>query len=71
MPRGYKEKKLKYTPLLSQMQQLYKDYHIFFTVIAVVALVAIIKNTINNIKQLGVNEERAQVIMDRIQRQPF
>ena len=50
------------------MQQLYKDYHIFFTVIAVVAFVAIIKNTINNIKQLGVNEERVHVIMDRIQK---
>ena len=49
------------------MQQLYEDYHIFITVIAVEAFGAIMKNTINNLKHLGINEERAHVII-RIQK---
>ena len=68
LPKAYKDKKLKYIPLISQMQQMYREYKISITIIAVGALRAIPKTLTCDIQRLGITNEKTRTVMHRIQR---
>ena len=58
LPKAYKDRKLKYIRLISQMQQMYREYKISLTVIAVGALGAIPKTLTCDIQRLGIVEDK-------------
>ena len=67
-PKAYKDKKRKYIPLVSQMQQMYREYKTSITIIAVGALRAIPKTLTCDIQRLGITKEKTRTVIHRIQR---
>ena len=66
--KAYKDKKLKYISLISQMQEMYREYKISITTIAVGALGAIPKTLTCDIQRLGITKEKTRTVIHRIQR---
>ena len=68
LPKAYRDKKQKYIPLVSEMQQIYREYKTSVTLIAVGALGAIPKTLTCDIQRLGITKERTRTVTYRIQR---
>ena len=65
---AYKEKKLKYIPLISKMQCVYSEYRFQTVIITLGAMGAIPKNLEENLDKLHFTKDRIKVIIERLQK---
>ena len=65
---AYKSKQEKYVSLVCQLQQLYRRYTYSIIVITVGALGAVPKNLEENLQCLGMQRDKIQTIINRLQR---
>ena len=62
---AYKEKELKYIPLISNMQGVYSEYRFQTVIITLGAMRAIPKNLEENLEKLHFRQDRIKVIIER------
>ena len=68
LKEAYHLKEIKYIPLISEMQRLYKEYKFSTTIITIGALGAVPKILKHNLEKLPLPKERIDIIIQRIQR---
>ena len=68
LKEAYHLKEIKYIPLISEMQRLYKEYKSSTTIITIGALGAVPKILKHNLEKLPLPKERIDIIIQRIQR---
>ena len=68
LKEAYHLKEIKYIPLMSEMQRLYKEYKFSTTIITISALGAVPKILKHNLEKLPLPKERIDIIIQRIQR---
>ena len=68
LKEAYHLKEIKYIPLISDMQRLYKEYKFSTTIITIGALGAVPKILKHNLEKLPLPKERTDSIIQRIQR---
>ena len=65
---AYINKQQKYMPLICEMQELYRMYTYHVVVITIGALGAVPKNLEENIRSLGIDNDRLQTLVNRLQK---